>query len=578
MRYEDFVIHLAAAPGGGYAVRVSSPLAGEGEGTFDVAIDPSQLDLLAADLARAVESHRGARHLVVDELEETAEPLLRTLGGRLFGALFAGPVRSRYDHCLGCLGEREDCGLRLKIQMGLDDPRLARLHSLPWEYLYRPEDQTFLALGRQTPVVRYVSLPLRGDRAPLPLPLRILVVVSEPQGLPPLELARERRSLEKAWAGRGSAEVTFLDRPTLDRLRDALLERKHHVLHFMGHGDFDRATGGGVLYLEDEAGKPLSVSGPALADQLRDVPSLRLVFLNACQTARAAASGPFAGVSTALLQAGVPAVIAMQFPIADEAAIAFGEAVYRRLVAGDPVDAAVAEGRLAIARRRPGSLEWGTPVLFLRTPDGRIFQTRERPVEPGIRPAPIRSRRSLGLAAAGLVLATGVAVIPLLSRGAEPLQPKGTGSQQAEERPTVPSSGPVGPVQEPRPERRSEPEEKKAPPPQRTVPSAQGTRIEDEFAFSRQGPRTYEVADGQTVFVPEVKTHVSVTFTDAAEYGEAFVRVSLAPEDSPAVQPAPFMGKTTLAYETAAGRCELDVTAIDWKGRGVTIRPRLTAS
>ena len=76
------------------------------------------------------------------------------------------------------------------------------------------------------------------------------------------------------------------------------------------------------------------VSGETLVTLLKDLTSLRLVFLNACETARAAREDgldPFAGVATALVRAGLPAVVAMQRPISDAASIAFSRAVHLRL-------------------------------------------------------------------------------------------------------------------------------------------------------------------------------------------------------------------------------------------------------
>jgi tetratricopeptide (TPR) repeat protein len=69
---------------------------------------------------------------------------------------------------------------------------------------------------------------------------------------------------------------------------------------------------------------------------------------------------------------GVPAVVAMQFPISDEAAITFARGFYTALSVGRPVDASVTQARLAIFAGN-NDVEWGTPVLYMRTPDGRIF-------------------------------------------------------------------------------------------------------------------------------------------------------------------------------------------------------------
>jgi hypothetical protein len=62
----------------------------------------------------------------------------------------------------------------------------------------------------------------------------------------------------------------------------------------------------------------------------------------------------------------------MQFKITDEAALTFGHALYEAIANGYPLDAATTEARIAVLA--DGNLtEWGTPVLYLRAPDGRIF-------------------------------------------------------------------------------------------------------------------------------------------------------------------------------------------------------------
>jgi hypothetical protein len=98
-----------------------------------------------------------------------------------------------------------------------------------------------------------------------------------------------------------------------------------------------------------------------------------LVVLNACDTSRIGPSQPFAALAPALLRAGLPSVLAMQRPILDEAAVRFSDAFYRRLCAGDPVDSAVTEARMALARRRSTANAWPIPALFMRTSDGDLF-------------------------------------------------------------------------------------------------------------------------------------------------------------------------------------------------------------
>jgi len=98
-----------------------------------------------------------------------------------------------------------------------------------------------------------------------------------------------------------------------------------------------------------------------------------LAVLNACEGARTSRKDPFAGVAQSLMRQGLPAVVAMQFEITDSAAITFAHSFYTAIANGYPVDAALSEARKAIFTQG-NELEWGTPVLYLRSPDGRIIQ------------------------------------------------------------------------------------------------------------------------------------------------------------------------------------------------------------
>jgi hypothetical protein len=63
----------------------------------------------------------------------------------------------------------------------------------------------------------------------------------------------------------------------------------------------------------------------------------------------------------------------MQYEITDRAAIEFSRGFYESLAEGLPVDAAVAEARKAVNFSMAYTVEWGTPVLHMRSPDGRLF-------------------------------------------------------------------------------------------------------------------------------------------------------------------------------------------------------------
>jgi CHAT domain-containing protein len=247
---------------------------------------------------------------------------------------------------------------------------------LPWEYLYDAEGRGFLALSGRTPVVRYLELSEGLGTLLVEPPLRVLAVISTPKGYRELaEADEEWRRLVAALEPllrSGLIEVERLERPTPAALESRLRTGPPvHVLHFVGHGGFSDLREEGVLVFEDEDGNGVPVGGPSLAYLLQDHPSLRLAVLNACNGARGSQENTFAGTAQALVQRGVPAVIAMRSEVMDETACSFAEKFYRGLAAGLPVDACVGEVRRALAAER--NPEWGTPVLYLRATDGRLF-------------------------------------------------------------------------------------------------------------------------------------------------------------------------------------------------------------
>ena len=81
----------------------------------------------------------------------------------------------------------------------------------------------------------------------------------------------------------------------------------------------------------------------------------------------------FSSTAGTLVRRGTPAVVAMQYEITDDAAIEFSRDFYEALAGGIAVDEALAEARKGVALAIPGTLEWGTPVLFMRAPDGILF-------------------------------------------------------------------------------------------------------------------------------------------------------------------------------------------------------------
>jgi TonB family protein len=171
----------------------------------------------------------------------------------------------------------------------------------------------------------------------------------------------------------GQIVLERLPAATLNALRLRARGTPFHIFHFIGHGGFDQQAQDGVLQFEDETGMSHPVRGELLGMQLHDHRSLRLAVLNACEGARSSRRDPFSGVAQSLLQQRVPAVIAMQFEISDQAAKTFAREFYCAIADGQPVDAAVCESRKALFNEEFGQ-EWATPVLYMRSHEGTLFE------------------------------------------------------------------------------------------------------------------------------------------------------------------------------------------------------------
>ncbi|MEZ4726420.1 MAG: SUMF1/EgtB/PvdO family nonheme iron enzyme [Caldilineaceae bacterium] len=290
------------------------------------------------------------------------------MGARLYNAVFQGDVR---DALRGSLMKAGEEGLRLRLRLG-DAPALL---DLPWEYLYDPTLRRFFCHSVATPLVRYPEQPRPVTPLAVTLPLQVLVMIANPSDVSALNVEEEWRKVADALAPleeQGQVQLTRLPNATLAALQRQLRRGAYHIFHFVGHGGVSPIHGERVLYLEDERGRARLVSGDVLGTLLNDHRSLRLALLNACEGARVGTNDPFAGVAQHLVLQGIPAIIAMQFEITDDAAILLAQEFYAALADGDAVEAALAEARKAIFVAGH-EVEWGTPVLYSRASDGHLF-------------------------------------------------------------------------------------------------------------------------------------------------------------------------------------------------------------
>jgi AAA-like domain/CHAT domain len=378
LEFENFELRIEpnlAGGTGGYRATVLKSPAGETR-AHDFILDALGQDLreLLQELGQNSRGTRGEERHLTFETNPIVQGAVGRFGAKLFQTVLDGDVGEAWRNSLNQLGNSK--GLRIQLRL-TETPELIEL---PWEYLRDPGPPAqFVFKSDSVSLVRYLELPKRIQPLSVQLPLTILVMIANPPGTRQLDVQVEWEHLKKALA-----KLEAQKQVILELLPDAKLltlqERFHdkskpacHIFHYIGHGGFDEKNIAGVLLLEGSDGGTQRVNAEQLADQLQNHKTLSLAVLNACEGARTSARDPFAGIAQTLAGRCLPAVIAMQFEISDKAAIRFASNFYDSLALGHPVDTALSQARLAISTLEESNLEFGIPVLYMRSADGKIF-------------------------------------------------------------------------------------------------------------------------------------------------------------------------------------------------------------
>ena len=364
IEYLDFEVSIQKSGPDGYVIRASSGN-GQAESVFTIPFNEDKRALIGATLTKvALRSSAKVRSSSAPEMKK-----MREVGSTLFEQAITGQVREFFYKCQG-QADQQGKGIRWRLSL---DPSVG---DLPWEFLYLQDE--FLALNPRSPVVRYIKGAARVAPLKAEHPLRVLVVIASPSDETPLDTSTEKERIMTALqplTAKGLVDVTLIEGPdTWERLIDALLPNRTHILHFIGHGAFDEKNNEGVLVMEDADGKGIRIDSERLRVLVQGKSRLRLVVLNSCLGTQGDEAQPFSSMAAGLVRSGVPAVIAMQFEISDHAAREIAETFYTSLALNLPVDAAVTEARRKIFLSDRDSLEWATPILYMQVPDGKLFQ------------------------------------------------------------------------------------------------------------------------------------------------------------------------------------------------------------
>lgn len=332
-----------------------------------------------------------AHVLATSPKDAQQQAFLRVVGQNLYELIF--PVgdadAARSDFELKVL--RGD----LSVNISFDRSAIV-LAGLPWEFLYVPDRKDgsggfFLAdPKRNVSIARLVQgMQLRQPQKPL----KIYVAVSNPEGPRPTVL---RKPLEDFLDGlkQDCAKQLVLKwappNADWDKLKADIADFKPDIFHFRGHGergglwltkaDEDvRAARKRIQDAQDDgsfspemfdAGELTWTQGVA---RLFEEHQPSLVVLEACESAVAVpdvTENLVAARIAARILEKVPAVVAMQYVVNIVSAGQFVEHLYRGIVDGRDVDAAVSRARASLTQGRNHTKNFtdrafGAPVVYL---------------------------------------------------------------------------------------------------------------------------------------------------------------------------------------------------------------------
>ncbi len=306
---------------------------------------------------------------LIDSAQTNSE-LFKALGSQLYQALFPDKINARFHATIAAAQANQES---IRLRLIFESPELA---SLPWEFLYDEDTNTFLGNNTETVVSRYIDVPLqKRDIKAASLPLKVLLVISTPTNLASLDAAGEEKLIRSALAKHieaGNIELDVLQAATISNINQKLREKPYNVFHFTGHGVFDNNKGS--IALVDSNNKSKLLNDESFANFFLGDRHVDLVILNSCQGATVSSSQAMSGTAPNLVRRGIPAVVAMQYTILDSTAKLFTDEFYRTLALGYPVDAAIQSTRNAISMEVGlDKRDFATPVLFMRAKDGIIL-------------------------------------------------------------------------------------------------------------------------------------------------------------------------------------------------------------
>jgi|OpeIllAssembly_1097287.scaffolds.fasta_scaffold145320_1 hypothetical protein len=328
-------------------VRMRS-VSGESSGMLRLSLQKDEVQKI---MDYASQSNRG---IAMRGLEGNAwEDPMREIGMQMFSALFEGSRMTAFESSQNRWSSYEGNPLRLRLY--IEDPDLA---ALPWEFMH--DGKSFLCLSPRFSIVRTVmSKREKNESLNIDYPLKVLMVVySDPDRSFDKMLDQQIERLTRE-TGIDRLSLIVMKNPALNQVAKALKENPVHVFHYAsGIADFRYRKQTQIMF-KDEKDQIIIINSDQLRNLIHQNRDLILAYISMSRSETLAEE----------LAEDLPAVIGIRGEVYDEAIFTFTEGLYRGILAPLTLEESVMQARQDIDRQRPGSRDWGLPVLFLTAND-----------------------------------------------------------------------------------------------------------------------------------------------------------------------------------------------------------------
>jgi hypothetical protein len=320
-----------------------------------------------------------ARSLLVAET-------FNVLGDHLWKLAFDNEIGEEVINAFRVVNEQEEESRSpVRVRIGMQKDRQEIIAALPWEFVRfpgKPEHRPFFLAGEKALIIeRCLADFQEGDLRPADGKVRVIFIMSVPYTQDTFEEQEQFRSLISDLRKIEALDIGeplegWQPREVASLLSEYKRDGKGvHVVHLVALCRDD--TDGPKLYLPAEGGGQIFQDpGPVVRALTEDkVANPQLVVLHLGDWRGDDVPGHFERVAPSFIEAGIPAVLAMQYPMTPPQGPEFVKNFYKQLIGGANVGQAVQTARHGLLFGRPVNRHFGAPVLYLQSGrDGPLLQ------------------------------------------------------------------------------------------------------------------------------------------------------------------------------------------------------------